>query len=102
LDGQVIAGATGVTLDLGGLDLDESTHVVSVTVVDPTPWVRNEAARAQWMTESRSWVVNQQPANDVCAAAVNVPSGVMPFTTVAASTDGPVETNCGKDFQIVN
>jgi hypothetical protein len=102
LDGRLIAGATGVTLDLGGLDLDESTHTVSVTVVDPTPWVRNESARAQWMTESRSWVVNQQPANDVCAAALNVPSGVMPFTTVAASTDGPVEKDCDEGFQIVN
>jgi hypothetical protein len=102
LDGQVIEGVTNATLDLASLNLDESTHTVSVAVVDPTPWVRNEAARAQWMTETRSWIVNQPPANDSCAAAVNVPSGVMPFTTVAASTDGPVETNCGKDFQIVN
>ena len=44
-------------LDLAALGLATGTHTVAVTVVDPTPWVRDEGMRAVFMTEARSWTV---------------------------------------------
>lgn len=57
-DGVAIPGATGLSLNVAALGLSAGLHTVSVTVVDPTALVRDEAARAQWMTESRSWTID--------------------------------------------
>jgi hypothetical protein len=57
LDGAPIAGADGTTLDLGGLGLDFGAYELAVTVSDPTPLVRDETARATWLSETRSWDV---------------------------------------------
>lgn len=56
-DGVAIPGATGSTLDLSTLAFGACPSTVSVTVRDTTAWVRDEAARAQWMTESRMYTV---------------------------------------------
>ena len=42
---------------VASLGLPVGTHTVAVTVVDPTPWVRNETARNTYMTQSVSWPV---------------------------------------------
>jgi hypothetical protein len=57
LDGSPIAGATDVSLELTSVCMDQNIHEISVAVTDPTTWVRNEAARVQWMTDSRTWFV---------------------------------------------
>jgi hypothetical protein len=57
LNGEAIEGATGHELDLRSVDLPEGFSVVGVTVRDATPWVRDEAARAKWMTQSLSFAV---------------------------------------------
>jgi hypothetical protein len=62
LDDTPIPGATGETLDLCTLDLSRGgTYILSVLVTDNTEWVRDEAARATWMTQALSWVVNPSP-----------------------------------------
>lgn len=59
VDGQIITAAINQTqLDLAPLGLDASEHTVKVTVVDPTPWVRDEAIRNEFLTETRTWTVN--------------------------------------------
>ncbi len=58
VDGQPIAGATGTTLDLSMVDILPGAHQLSVRVRDNTTWVRNETARNQWMTQTRSWPMN--------------------------------------------
>ncbi len=58
LDGDPIPGADDGTLDLSYVPLADGENHISVLVVDDTPMVRDEAARAQWMTESRAgWTV---------------------------------------------
>ncbi len=57
-NGVAIPGATGLTLNVASLGLPAGLHSISVTVLDPTPLVRDEAARAQWMTETRSWTID--------------------------------------------
>jgi hypothetical protein len=57
LDGSPLPGATGTTLDLGALELDLGAYELSVTVTDPTPLVRDETARATWMTGVQFWDV---------------------------------------------
>lgn len=52
LDGMLIPSASGNTLDLSTLDLSDCPHVVSAVVSDPTPWVRNQAARDAWLTQT--------------------------------------------------
>ncbi len=50
-----------ITLDnsftVASLNLPVGTHILDVEIVDPTPWVRNEAARNAYMTQSVSWPV---------------------------------------------
>ncbi len=58
LNGQPIPGATGRTFPLSTVFLDPGASALSVRVRDDTPMVRNEAARAQWMTETRQWTVS--------------------------------------------
>jgi len=48
-------GATSVSISSLGLPL--GTHALSVTVVDPTDWVRDEQARDTIMKQSLSWPI---------------------------------------------
>lgn len=57
LDGDLIPGATGPTLDISTLLLLPGTYTLSMTVTDNTTFVRNEAARAAYMTDGRTWTV---------------------------------------------
>jgi len=57
LDGGDVPGATATSLDLATLALSAGPHTVSVTVVDNTPWVRDQAARDVWMTETLDFTV---------------------------------------------
>lgn len=57
LDGAPLPAATEPVLDLADLPLAPGEHTVSVTVVDNTWMVRDAAARAAWLTETRSWNV---------------------------------------------
>jgi hypothetical protein len=62
VDGEPVAGATGRTFDVNSVP--RGFHEVLVTVVDNTPRVRDESARATWLTETRSWPVSISPAID--------------------------------------
>jgi hypothetical protein len=72
LDGSPIPGAVEPTLDLGSLQASVGVHTVSVTVVDNTFMVRDPNARAQWLTQSRSWVWNTCYPN--CDASTGTPA----------------------------
>ncbi|HEV8112601.1 MAG TPA: M64 family metallopeptidase [Planctomycetota bacterium] len=98
-NGAPIAGATGTTLDLTTLGLGLCPVTVSVTVQDTTPMVRDDAARAQWMTESRSFTV--QPAGtgftNFCVTTPNSagPGAVMGYsgTSSVAANDLVLRTS---------
>jgi hypothetical protein len=47
--------------------LSQGIHAVSVTVVDNTARVRDDALRAQWMTASRDWTISVLGVPDECA-----------------------------------
>jgi len=72
LNGTPIAGATGTTLPLAPLGI-ACNATVSVTVKDPTTMVRDETARAAYMTESRSFQVSPLPGpfSNTCVGAPN-------------------------------
>ncbi|MCC5823586.1 MAG: hypothetical protein LAT64_10390 [Phycisphaerales bacterium] len=61
VDGQPLSQLDGQThVDLASLGFDDDIErLLSVTVVDPTPWVRDPAIRDQFLTETREWVVNR-------------------------------------------
>jgi len=56
-DGTPLAGSTGTTLDLSQLSFGMCPVTIAVTVRDTTAMVRDEAARSQWMTETRTFSV---------------------------------------------
>ena len=60
-DGAAVPGATGTTFDTSTLSVPQSGGTLTLTIVDPTTTVRNEALRAMWMTESFSWTVLPAP-----------------------------------------
>lgn len=68
LDGNVLPGATGETLDLTTVPLPAGAHTLQATVKDTTTLVRNETARQTWMTESRAWnlLVPHRPGDVNC------------------------------------
>jgi len=61
MNGEPIEGANGETFDLATLGLEPGTYSLRVRVKDETEWVRNEAARNQWMTQSIQWNVEVPP-----------------------------------------
>jgi hypothetical protein len=73
LSGTPIPGATGTALDLSSLALGTCPVDVTVTVKDPTTLVRDEAARAQWMTQTLTFHVQPggPPISSYCVAAPN-------------------------------
>ncbi len=58
LDGQALPDETDTALELPWLGLSRGVHTVSVEVLDPTDLVRDEAARQQWLRETRQWIVS--------------------------------------------
>ncbi len=90
LDGEPLPDALATTLDLASLGLDIGTHQLSVTVTDPTKFVRDEVARATWMTETRSWDVLVTQPGDVDGDGI---VGVADFLIVLAEW-GPCQ-DCG-------
>jgi hypothetical protein len=59
LDDEIILNSIQETsLDLSTLTMGPGEHTVRVEVVDPTPWVRYEALRDTFMSESRTYTVN--------------------------------------------
>jgi hypothetical protein len=61
IDGSAITSLNGQThANLAALGFDDGVErELTVTVVDNTPWVRDPALRASFLTESRSWTVNE-------------------------------------------
>ncbi len=80
LNDQIIFSAIEQTsLDLSTLDLLDGVNTIRVDVVDPTPWVRNENIRNNFMSESRTFTV------DVCAPAADLTGdGQVDFFDVSA------------------
>jgi hypothetical protein len=63
-DGQPVAGANGKSFYPYTLPLGAGTHAISVTVIDNTTMVRDEAARAAHMSEARGgWTVFALPGD---------------------------------------
>ena len=56
-DGAELVGQTGDVLDVASLGLPDGVYEFSVQVVDNTSTVRDEAARALHLSESRSWLM---------------------------------------------
>ncbi len=58
VDGFDVPGATGLTFEPSWLP--KGTYDVAVTVVDNTPRVRDEGARAMWLTDVRQWRIERE------------------------------------------
>ena len=95
-DGVALAGVNGETLNVGDLDLRRGASQISVRVRDMTPWVRDEAARTTWMTQTRAWTVNA-PA---CRADMNNDRVVddADFALFAVDYDSFTCTRCSGDL----
>jgi len=57
VDDEATPGATDTHFTANWCRLAPGIHEVSVTVVDNTDRVRDESARATWMTETRQWQI---------------------------------------------
>ena len=92
LSGVPIPGATSTSLDLSTLALGQCPVVVSVTATDTTSWVRDEAARAQFMTETRDFQV--QPGGPTIANyCVTTPNSAGSGAVMASSGSSSVSAN---------
>ena len=63
-DGIEIPNATTSMLDLATIATLEDGDLISVIVTDSTDMVRDEAARADWMTDRMDWIVSAPSAPD--------------------------------------
>jgi len=92
LNGTPIPGATGTTLQLATLGLGSCPASVTVRVTDDTTLVRDEAARAQWMTETRTFVVlpGGPPVSSFC---VTSPNSAGPGAVMAATGSTSIASN---------
>lgn len=106
LDGATIIGATESQLDLATLSFSPGTHAVTLVVSDDTPLVRNETARATWMTQSRTWTVlvpDPQPGDMNCDGAITV-SDITGFVLAVADRVGYADAfpDCDPDLADLN
>jgi len=75
VDGTPIPGETQETFHLCTGTYAVGDHLLSVTVQDNTPWVRDDAQRSQWMSETRSWSLHIGGSNARdCAPLVTAPN----------------------------
>jgi hypothetical protein len=90
LDGTPLPGATAPMLDLAtlGLAACDGPRVVSVRVHDPTPWVRDEAARAQWMSRTLAFDVLPGGVGLIAETCPSTPNTVGPGVQLLAWTGG--------------
>lgn len=79
IDGEVVASGAE-TLELASLGLGAGEFELTLRVVDPTPWVRNEAYRAGRLTDTRVYTVTG------CAGTDFNGDGVLDLADVAAFT----------------
>ncbi len=71
VDGVPVPGATGTSFNAISLDLS-GNHTLTVQVVDNTPLVRDPAARATWLTQTRSWTMRDAIPPRVTASTFDV------------------------------
>lgn len=90
-DGLAIPGATAATLNLATLGLGACPATISVTVTDTTTMVKDEAARAQWMSESRTWQV--QPTTAFSNLCPLTPNSAGPGAYINAGGSNSVAAN---------
>lgn len=91
LDGVAIPGATGETFEVASGGFELGAYELSVTVSDATPFVRNETARAELMTESRSWpllINNRRPVVTAPTSVTELENRLISFAVGAADPDG--------------
>jgi hypothetical protein len=75
LNGVAIPGANGNAIDTTSIDFDGAQATLTLTLIDPTSKVKNEALRATWLTETYSWKLVPPP----CVADLNN-SGIVDST----------------------
>lgn len=61
INGETVG--SGAALDLGALITPATNALIEVEVVDPTPLVRDEAARELYMTQRVRWTLGSHPAD---------------------------------------
>jgi len=86
VDGEPVASATNRRhLDVRTLELAPGTRTVTVTVIDPTPFVRDPLVRDTSFTAVRTWTVDAAAAPTSAASATRV-AGADTASTAAAAT----------------
>jgi hypothetical protein len=81
IDGAPVAGATGPTFNPASQNLS-GTHTLSVRVADDTPLVRDDVARATWLSQVKSWTLLDVTAPAVSGStfAFDAPPQALKFT----------------------
>lgn len=98
-DGQPIAGATGLTFDAASLGVTSGVHTLSVRVSDDTALVRDPTARANLLTQTRSWSIDLQPPALVGGA---LQFNVRPQAVTATFDDNVAASLQGADLVLTN
>jgi hypothetical protein len=98
LDGATIPGAGPTTLDLNELGLDLGAHELAVTVSDPTPLVRDETARATWLTRTLTWDVMVALPGDIDGDFVVNLSDFLLLLSAWGPCGDPCPPACPGDF----
>ena len=76
VDGGPLSAARGVTsVDLETLAPAETARTITVTVVDPTPFVRDPAIRAKVLTATRSWTLGPPSVETGAAVSARLTGG---------------------------
>lgn len=71
VDGVELTGFEAPALDLSTLGLGSCAATITATVVDDTDWVKDEAYRAQRMTETLTYTINEAWQTEVCVGTPN-------------------------------
>ncbi|HSV15497.1 MAG TPA: M64 family metallopeptidase, partial [Tepidisphaeraceae bacterium] len=111
VDGNAIAGATGLSFDPAGHVMTVGSHTLSAKVEDMTTAVRDETFRSQHMTASRQWTIsvgappadNTPPTAHYSGGSVTAGNAAYRFSvTYSDNVAVKVGTIDSSDVQVVN
>jgi PKD repeat protein len=96
IDGTSIPGATEETFDPARYNLPIGPHTLTAVVTDTTSWVRDEAMRSAWMSDSRSWAIeigDRSPRITMPAEVQTDEGALLSLTIGVADPDGDPVTS---------
>lgn len=99
LNGMPLSVPVENVFDLSTITLPPGIHQVSARVADPTNFVRSQALRDQWLTQTRNWIVEVPAAGAAGASLTDAAAALRQWGESGAGLEGDVNRDGRVDLR---